>query len=182
MYIKCLAFVLVAQILNFGIASGSDYEDSEQLKALYEADQEIRSEDNRKAGNAPTLQEERDRRFAVLQAIAEGRLRTANDYFHSAMILHHTNSTRLDDGSLASMGAESHVLAFFLFRRAHQLGHESGRPMMGAAYNYYLRACGEDAGKFGYKFEGREIVWRPNLDAAEMNTLKCGFDPRPFTD
>jgi len=109
-------------------------------------------------------------------------LHTANDFFHAGMILHHTSSTLLDDGSLASMGTESHLLAFFLFRRAYQLGHKSGRPMMGAAYNYYLRSCGEDSGKYGYKFEGHETIWRPNVDEEDVNTLKCGFDPRPFVD
>jgi len=175
-------FLLVAMILTPGIVVGSENTDSEHLKSLFEADQEIRSEANRKAGNTPTLQQERGRRFAILQALSEEKLRTANDYFHSGMILHHTSSIRLDDGSLASMGTESHVLAFFLFLRAHELGHKSGRLMMGAAYNYYLRACGEDAGKYGYKFEGREIVWRPSVDETEKGITKCGFDPRPFTE
>jgi len=176
------ALVLPVLVLATVVAFGSDSADSQHLKSLFDADQEIRSEENRKAGRAPTLQEERDRRFAVLQALAEGAPRTANDYFHSGMILHHTSSYGLDDGSLASMGSESHVLAFFLFQRAHELGHKSGRVMMGAAYNYYLRACGEDAGTYGYKFEGREIVWRPNVDESEKDVLKCGFDPRPYTE
>ena len=177
-----LALVLPVLVLATAVAVGSDSADSQHLKSLFDADQEIRSEENRQAGRAPSLQEERDRRFAVFQALAEGLPRTANDYFHAGMILHHTSSYRLDDGTLASMGAESHVLAFFLFRRAHELGHKSGRVMMGAAYNYYLRACGEDAGTYGYKFEGRRIIWRPNVIDSERDIVKCGFDPRPFAE
>lgn len=163
-------------------AAGTDEADSVQLKALFDADQAIRSEENRKAGNTPTLQEERDRRFAVLQAVSEGKLQTAKDFFHAGMILHHTSSTLLDDGSLTSMGTESHLLAFFLFRRADQLGYAYGHPMMGAAYNYYLQACGEDSGKYGYKFEGHETIWRPNVDGEDVDLLKCGFDPRPYVE
>ncbi len=174
--------IFLSSILLFGCASGHVTADSELLKTLYDADQTIRSEENRNAGNTPTLQEERDRRFSVLRAISEGRVVTANDYIHAGIVLHHTSSTRLDDGSLVSMGTESHLLAFFLFRRADELGHDSARPLMGAAYNYYLRACGEDAGRYGYKFEGRDIIWRPNVDADEVDDLKCGFDPRQYVD
>ena len=179
---KILVTIFLFSLPLFGCAAAQVSADSEWLKTLFDADQSIRSEENRKAGNTPTLQEERNRRFSVLQAISEGGVQTANDYFHAGMILHHTSSTRLEDGSLASMGTESHLLAFFLFRRADQLGHDHARSLMAAAYNYYLRACGEDAGQYGYKFEGREIIWRPNIDADEVDELKCGFDPRRYVD
>ena len=165
-----------------GKADEAGQGDSEYLKALFDADQAIRSEENRKAGIAPTMQEERDRRFAVFQLISEEELHTANDYFRAGMILHHTSYDRLDSGELVSLGTESKLLAFFLFRRAYLLGHEWGRPMMGAAYNYYLDACGEDGSKFGYKFEGRDLIWRPNVAEADKDTLKCGFDPRPYLE
>ena len=153
--------------------------DAEHLKALFDADQAARSEENRKAGRFPTLQEERDRRFSVFQLISEGKLRTANDYFHAGMIIHHTSSIALESGEQVSLGTESKLLAFFLFKQAHKLGHKSGRPMMAAAYNYYLRACREDASIFGYKFDGDMPVWRPDADGDDKNALKCGFDPRP---
>ena len=70
--------------------AGADGEatDSEELKALYDADQAVRSEESRKAGKYPTLQEERDRRFAVFQLITEGKLHTANDYLHAGIVIH----------------------------------------------------------------------------------------------
>jgi hypothetical protein len=51
---------------------------------------------------------------------------------------------------------------------------------MAAAYNYYLRACGEDVEKFGYRFDAGRAVWRPTAFDAESETIKCGFDPRPY--
>ena len=157
-------------------------DDLRQLTALYNADQAARSEENRRAGKYPTLQEERERRFAVFQLISEGKLHTANDYLHAGIIIHHTGSMANDSGEQVSLGTESKLLAFFLFKRAHQLGHESGRLLMAAAYNYYLRACGEDASKFGYEFDGSDPIWRPSTSGDEAELVKCGFDPRPHFD
>ncbi|MGB5721316.1 MAG: hypothetical protein WBM34_11545 [Woeseiaceae bacterium] len=176
------SFLILTLLLMSGTASGDEQADSAMLKTLYDADQEARSAENLAAGIVPTLQEERDRRFTALRLIAEGSLATANDYFHAGMLLHHTGTIQFDDEHFASLGTESKLLAFFLFRRSHQLGHKSGRVMMAAAYNYYLQACGEDSGKYGYKFEGHETIWRPNVDGEDLDTLKCGFDPRPYVD
>lgn len=178
---RIVAAILILISLGIAPVVGADTEagDSEELTALYKADQAARSEDNMKAGKYPTLQEERDRRFAVFQLISEGKLHTASDYLHAGIIVHHTGSIIRDSGEEVSLGTESKLLAFFLFKRAHQLGHESARPLMAAAYNYYLRACGEDASTFGYEFEGREPIWRPNVQGQERESVKCGFDPRP---
>ena len=177
-----LSALFVTALLFSGIAFGGDHTDSAKLKELYDADQEARSAENMAAGIVPTLQEERDRRFTAMRLISEGDLTTANDYFHAGMLLHHTGSIQFDDEHFASLGTESKLLAFFLFRRSHELGHKSGRVMMAAAYNYYLNACGEDGGKYGYKFEEREPMWRPNVSEEETDALKCGFDPRPYFD
>ena len=177
-----VALMIILFFASFAANASDPVEtDSVLLKSLFDADQEIRSEENRKAGNAPTLQEERDRRFAVFQLISEGKVRTANDFFHAGMILHHTSSMLLDSGEMVSLGTENKLLAFFLFRRAHALGHKSGYPMMAAAYNYYLGACGVDEPrKYGYKFDGDTPIWRPNANEEEKETLQCGFDPRPY--
>ena len=182
MRIIAVVFILCAILTSHLASADGEAADSVELKALYNADQAVRSEQSRKDGKYPTLQEERDRRFAVFQIIAQGKLRTANDYFHAGIIIHHTGSMANDSGVQVSLGTESKLLAFFLFQRAHQLGHESGRPLMAAAYNYYLQACGEDAGKFGYKFNGRDPIWRPTAESKESEALKCGFDPRPHFD
>jgi hypothetical protein len=173
---------MLAAALYFGgePASADELADFSELQALYEADQAARSEENMRKGIAPTLQEERDRRFAVLQMIADGKLRTANDHFRAGLILHHTGSIVYDDGHSESLGTESKILAFFLFKRAYELGFERGEGFMAAAYNYYLAACGEDHEKFGYRFEDRKPVWRPTASEAEVDVLKCGFDPRPY--
>jgi hypothetical protein len=161
-------------------ANANEPADLSELRALYETDQAARSEASMRKGIAPTLQEERDRRFAVLQMIANGKLRTANDYFRAGLILHHTGSIVYDDGHSESLGTESKILAFFLFKRAYELGFERGQDFMAAAYNYYLVACGEDQEKFGYHFEEGRPVWRPTASEAEGDVLKCGFDPRPY--
>lgn len=173
---------LVAALLALVPVSlhASSVEDSIELRALYDADQAVRTREAIEAGRAPSLQEERERRIAVMRLVSEGSVRTANDFFHAGLILHHTSSYRGDDGRRVSLGAENHLLAFFLFRRAHERGHESGLPMMAAAYNYYLRACGEDASKFGFRFAEGGPVWRPDVDPDSVEELKCGFDPRPY--
>lgn len=84
----------IAVLLFSQFASGGTEIDSGRLKELFDADQAIRSEENRKAGKVPTVQEERDRRFEVFQLLSAGQLRTANDYFHAGMILHHTSHHR----------------------------------------------------------------------------------------
>ncbi len=161
-------------------SSANEGRDSRELKLLYDADQAIRSAESRAAGLVPKLQDERDRRFSVMRLLNEGEAKTANVFIHAGIILHHTSSYSGANGELISMGAESHLLAFFLFRQAHLRGHESGTPLMAAAYNYYLRACGEDPQRFGYRFENKEPVWRPEAAAEEFDEVKCGFDPRPY--
>ena len=179
---QTLVIAVLAAALYFSAAPASANEpaDDSELQVLYEADQAARSEENMRKGIAPTLQEERDRRFAVLQMIANGKLRTANDYFRAGLILHHTNSIVYDDGHSESLGTESKILAFFLFKRAYELGFERGQDFMAAAYNYYLVACGEDHEIFGYRFEEGSPVWRPTASEAEIDVRKCGFDPRPY--
>lgn len=163
-----------------GMAIAEEPADLPGLRALYEADQAARSEENISKGVFPTLQEERDRRFAVFQIIANGKLKTANDHFRAGLILHHTSAFSYDDGHSESLGTESKLLAFFLFKRAYELGYESGQEFMAKAYNYYLDACHEDSERFGYRFEDGEPVWRPTASSAEIDALKCGFDPRPY--
>jgi len=160
--------------------SAAEDTDSEYLEALFLADQDIRSADMMAEGKFPTLQEERERRIAVFKLISRSELHTANDFLHAGVILHHTSSISDDNDQLHSLGAENHLLAFFLFERAASLGSENARNLTAAAYNYYLRACGQDAGKFGYDFVDKQPVWRPGLSSAESEEVLCGFDPRPY--
>lgn len=175
-----MLMAVAVQVLVCIPAMASEPTDHPRLRVLYEADQAARSEENMKRGIAPTLQEERDRRFAVFEILANGGLETANDYFRAGLILHHTGSVRYEDGHLESLGTESKILAFFLFRRAYELGYDRGQAFMAAAYNYYLDACGEDPEMFGYHFDEGQADWRPAASGAEVDALKCGFDPRPY--
>ena len=177
---KTAGLVVVSLLLSTqAVFAQTTHADLQELEALFDADQAARSEENRKRGIYPTLQEERDRRFIVFELLTKGKLNTAKDYFHAGMIIHHTSAVVRNSGETVSLGTESKLLAFFLFKRARALGHESGQRMMAAAYNYYLNACGEDARLFGYKFDGNTPVWRPDASDDEIDVLKCGFDPRP---
>jgi hypothetical protein len=180
--VRTLILASLAAVQAFGGTLGiaDESADLPELRALYEADQAARLEENVRKGIVPTLQEERDRRFAVFQIIANGKLKMANDHFRAGLILHHTSGLTYDDGHTESLGTESSVLAFFLFKRAYELGYESGQDFMAKAYNYYLNACDQDSEKFGYRFEEGEPVWRPTASGAEIDALKCGFDPRPY--
>ncbi|MEO1244601.1 MAG: hypothetical protein AAFX56_02860 [Pseudomonadota bacterium] len=178
MRLSSKALVLVS-FLSYGVAAAGSDADSAQLKALFDADQLVRSDEYRTTGKGPSLEEERERRFAVFALIAEGGLRTANDYFRAGMILHHTSSIVQDSGAMVSLGTENKLLAFFLFGRAAVPGHKSGRPMMAVTYNYYLSACGFESDLFGYKFEDGELPWRPNADEGALDALRCDFEPRP---
>ena len=180
--IPMLIVVGVSHALACTPAVTSEPADRPQLQALYEADQAVRSKENMERGVAPSLQEERERRFTVFKMLADGELETANDHFRAGLILHHTGEIRHENGHSESLGTESKVLAFFLFKRAYELGHDRGQVFMAAAYNYYLDACGEDPEKFGYRFDNGKAVWRPGVAGADVDTLKCGFDPRPHFD
>ena len=182
MRISTLMVVGVSCALACTPVVSTEPSDLPRLQALYEADQAARSKENMERGVAPSLQEERDRRFAVLKMLADGELETANDHFRAGLILHHTGEIRYEDGHSESLGTESKVLAFFLFKRAYELGYDRGQAFMAAAYNYYLDACGEDSEKFGYRFDDGEAVWRPAVTGADVDMLKCGFDPRPHYD
>lgn len=178
------ASVLMALLVAFTPAISAEPLDLPELAAMYEADQAVRAPENREESmknGRLIFQQDRNRRVAVLQLISGNRLQTANDYMHAGIILHHTSSFGPHpDGHTDSLGTENHLLAFFLFRQAHYFGHESGRSMMAAAYNYYLKACQEDWDKFGYQFEDGREIWRPNLSEEEQELEKCGFDPRPY--
>ena len=154
-------------------------EDSTELKELYDADQALRSGQQTNLPGS-ILQDERDRRFSVMQMLVENQIRTANDYFRAGIIIHHTGSILGDDGSQVSLGTESKILAFFLFRRSYELGNADAEKFMAAAYNYYLVACGADYNKFSYGFEDGRPVYRPNAVGDEIDELQCGFDPRPY--
>jgi len=166
---------LVSATVSAAEDTGSEY-----LEALFLADQDIRSAEMMAEGKFPTLQEERERRIEVFKLISRSKLQTANDFLHAGVILHHTSSISDDNDQLHSLGAENHLLAFFLFERAAALGSENARNLTAAAYNYYLRACGQDADKFGYDFVDKQPVWRPGLSSAESEEVLCGFDPRPY--
>lgn len=176
MRISICTSVLIAQLLALTALFAAEPADQPELAAMFEADQAARSPENIKKRGPP----EKRRRFAVFELISANALQTANDYFHAGVILHHTGAIRHPSGQIESMGTESHLLAFFLFRRAHELGHEPSRRLMGAAYNYYLRTCGSDNSLYGYEFEDGKEIWRPNVSGAKKDEVHCGFDPRPY--
>jgi len=130
---KLAARVLGGAILLAGLACVADVEaaaaqDSEELRAIYEADQADRS-----FTSPPTAEEwaevsERDgrRRARVLQLLRADSLRTGGDLYHAAMILQHGE------------GSEDILLAHILATAAAFAGDERGRWLSAASLDRYL--------------------------------------------
>lgn len=93
---QLMQYILIA--LTFaGLASTSCAASNESLRAMYEADQS-----ERKSGRndfSHIINNDRDRRAAVLLMLQTAKLNSAEDYFHAAMIYQH--GTTLDDIRLA---------------------------------------------------------------------------------
>lgn len=153
--------------------------DSAELKDLFDADQASRSEAVLASGIVPSLQEEKDRRVAVLRLLAQGRVKTADDYFHALIVLHHTPIWEDENGKVTSFSGENHILAFFLAGRAYELGHKAGLHFLAWTYNYYLRGAGCSMEKYGYDATNGYVKARDDNISAEQRLGDCGFDPQP---
>ncbi len=155
-------------------------EDLRELTELFDQDQAVRSEENRKNRIGVSIHDERARRVAVLKLLSEGRLKTANDHLHAMIILHHTTQWKDSDGKITSFSAENHILAFHLARRAHELGHPNGARFMVATYNYLVRACGLDFDQYGFDFTDDGVVaYDPDIKQQARQQM-CGLDPVPY--
>jgi len=105
---------------------------SAELRTMYEADQQ-----DRRAGVATTPEawkgiqaRDRERRDRVLELTRGAQLRTADDYYHAAMVLQHGD------------GSEDILIAHILATAAAFKGHERARWLSAAALDRYLHRTG----------------------------------------
>ncbi|MGV3591554.1 MAG: DUF6624 domain-containing protein [Gammaproteobacteria bacterium] len=117
----------------------------DELLAAFNQDQSSRS----KGGVGDPCGDE-TRRLRVLQLLAEGRVATADDRYHAAMILQHTPQGMVGTET-ASKSAENYLLAHFLAKAAAESGHDDARWLAAATYDRYLVSQGLPQ-KYGTQF------------------------------
>jgi hypothetical protein len=167
-----LAVFLLSTIL---FSSTVNAESNLTLKKHFEADQEIRSLENRENGIFPNYKDEIARRLFVFKALANGQLKTADDFFHAAIILQHTNVEFVGE-ELKSMGNENHLLAYYLAEKAHKLGHKNGAWLIASTYNRYLENASLDIEKYGLKYEKNEVHLQ-NDSVTDEERISIGLPP-----
>lgn len=137
--------------------------DNQSVARALEADQASRSRESFEQGKFPKFADEMSRRLLVFTALSRGELVTANDFYHAAVILQHTNLEHVGD-TLRSMGNENHLLAHFLARRAHELGHSNINWLLVATYNRYLEnTSAHDFDRYALKLDGGVIKARTEV-------------------
>ncbi|SDB26202.1 hypothetical protein SAMN02927930_01030 [Pseudidiomarina indica] len=109
------AYALICSLLLFTPTTVTAFQsiDNQSVKRALEEDQASRSEENFQQGKFPKFADEMNRRLLVFTALSRGELVAANDFYHAAVILQHTNLEHVGD-TLRSMGTENHLLAHFL--------------------------------------------------------------------
>lgn len=152
-------------------------DDNLKLLAAYQADQEARSEENLKKGNFPIYSDEMARRLLVFEELVNGRISTAADFVHAAVILQHTNLEHVDK-KLVSMGNENHLLAFYLAKRAAELNHHDGRWLMAATYNRYIENRGLSLESYGVAYSDGELK-AASKDISTADRTTKGLPPLP---
>src|SRR4051794_30833191 len=116
---------------------------NEELAALFEEDR----------ADAQTFQGEeaflasQARRFHVEQMLVQGKVSSAEDFFHACFIFQH--------GERLEHWAQAHLLA----RTAADLGHPSAKYMVAASYDRWLMRQGRPQ-KYGTNSVADQTGWR----------------------
>jgi len=172
------ANVLICSLLLFtpAIVTAFQQTDNSLIKRALEEDQASRSEENFQQGKFPKFADEINRRLLVFAALSRGELVTANDFYHAAVILQHTNLEHVGD-ALRSMGNENYLLAHFLARRAHELGHANVNWLLVATYNRYLEYSSVyDFDRYALKLDAGTIETRTE-GVTDEDRIAAGLIP-----
>lgn len=121
---------LVSLILVAGLASAGDGRDHPELARMAQADQDERAADE---GGW----DDDARRRRVLELLAQGRVETARDRLHAALILQHTPGS-VCEGQLRSSNPENYLLAHHLAQAALDAGLDEARFLVAASIDRYL--------------------------------------------
>jgi len=176
--IKMKAYALICSLLLFTPAIVTAFQsiDNQSVKRALEEDQASRSEENFQQGKFPKFADEMNRRLLVFTALSRGELVTANDFYHAAVILQHTNLEHVGD-TLRSMGTENHLLAHFLARRARELEHSNVNWLLVATYNRYLEYSSvHEFDRYALKLDGGIIKAR-NEVVTDEDRIAVGLIP-----
>jgi hypothetical protein len=161
---KMVALFLASMFAPLALAQ--PVTDNAALTKLFTTDQSARQEKNI---DWPKLRIEDDQREVELhQMLENGQVRTANDYFHAALIFQH--GKRHEDYLLA------HVLAV----NAVSLGSQYARWLAAATLDRYLLSLSQPQ-IYGTQFEptaGKSNAWsqqtiNPSLISDSMRTAAC---------
>ncbi len=147
------AFIcLISNCLQSSAVAAGDNQttDCEEIRFLYEADQEDRTKLESAGSGAWQPQEmsrlsERDveRRKQTLELLNGGKLRSADDYFYAAMVMQHGNK------------AEEYLLAHILATASLKLGREKSAWLAGSSLDRYLIKIGQPQ-VFGSQFNNSQ--------------------------
>lgn len=170
------AGTVAAVVLGGAIAPAQDAEKSAsaELKELYEADQADRTWES-----APTPEEWKEitvrdeaRRDRVLDLIRSSALRSADDYFHAALVLQHAE------------GSEEIMLAHILATVAGFKGHEEARWLSAASLDRYLHRLGK-AQLLGTQYvrASKDAPWsQGGYDSWLPDSIRAEFGVPPLED
>lgn len=109
------------------------------------------------------------RRQRVLELVAQSQLKSAEGLFYAAIMLQHTPKQPTPDNFYKSTSPENHLLAFYLSKRAFEMGFEVAGWYAGAAMDRYLLAQGKQQ-RYG-------THWRLNSsgDKYVLDPVEPGF-------
>ncbi len=164
---------------QFRTSNGLSLQDDQELRRLYDEDQEDRTpRDPRAIDWSVVGQRDRARRERVKTLLAEGRLVTANDYYYAAMILQHGD------------GPDDYLLAHELAVASIIKGNTSGAWLAAATEDRFLTSIGRPQ-RFGTQFKAdhdgpwrlepvdptmtdelREVFGAPSLEAARAKVVE----------
>jgi hypothetical protein len=127
--------------------------DHSVLKELLEEDQAQRMDKE-------VSRSDSERRQIVIELLAQGLVRTANDKFAAAMIMQHTGLSYCE-GQLKSLSPENYLMAHELFKQSLEMGNEEARHYVAASIDRYLTFT------VGYQKYGTNILYNQESQKQE---------------
>ena len=160
------AVLLLFATMIASMAFAQPVSDNAQLTSLFTADQAARQGKN--IDWAKLNLEDQQRRVELRRMLEDGHVRTANDFFHAALIFQH------------GQHHEDFLLAHVLAVNAVSLGAKNARWLAAATLDRYLLAVSQPQ-IFGTQFEstiGKPGSWvqrtmNPSLLSDSMRALSC---------
>lgn len=146
------------------IAAGDEHKDNAALKALYDADQSGRS--SKSIDWSKLGPEDAQRRDEVHRMLDAGEVRTANDYWHAAMVFQH------------GLTPDDYLLAHVLAVDAISLGSKYARWLSAATLDRYLRSIRQPQ-IYGTQFHSQgngpltQETMNPSLVSDSMRAVLC---------